>query len=389
MIYNFDEAPDHFTNGSIRWHQPKGRMDVLGMGTADLDFFCPPCVKEALVKIAEENVYDYRLKPEHYYSALIEFFQRRFQQSLEEEWIDNVPGTIAAVRMALGCFAKTGDTVIIQSPHFAPLEWAVSGAGCKLILNPMKLEQGHYELDLQDFEEKIKQHRPSVFLMVNPQNPTGRVFTQKELDEMVDICNRYDVKIISDEVHFLITYDGHHHIPILNVSETARKISIQIFSLSKGFNLMSLPNAFVAIADSELRKRWLDYRQGFDFFYAYNLFSYAASEAVTGGKADQWLDELTEYLKENRDIFIEECQKRNLPITPLKPEAGYLLWIDCRKSGLKLEKIDEIFMEQAGLSINNGLEHGEAGYGFTRINFGVTRKTLMEALDRMEMIFKK
>lgn len=388
MKYDFDKTLDHRYNHSYRWEQPAGRDDVLGMGTADLDYVCPPCVREATRTVCEENTFNYRKKPAAYYEAVMGWFQRRDQMEVKREWIRELPSTIGSIRLALGAYCRLGDYVLMQSPYFTPIKAAIEGAGCHFITNPMILKDGRYELDLEDFEEKIRTYRPAMFILVSPQNPTGRVFSQEELEQMVEICARYQVLILSDEVHFLITYDGHKHIPIMNVSETARKISIQLFSFSKGFNLMSLPYAMLLIADEGLRKRWDDYLIPYDFHYAVNSFSIAAVTAIASGEGDEWLAEANAYLKKNRDLFLELVQEKQLPMAPLKPEAGFLFWIDCRMSGLDPETLGAAFLEQAGISLNNGLDHGAEGRGFIRLNFGVTEQVLREAVDRMETMFR-
>ena len=387
MKYNFDETGDHRQDGSIRWEQPKGRDDIIGMGTADMDFTCAPCIRKVLQPICEENTYNYRFKPESYFQSVIRWFRENYQLDVKKDWMSNVPGTIGAVRLVMEKFSEKGDYVLMHTPYFTPLRSAIEASGRKFLGNAMKLQGGRYEIDFDDFEKKIKEYKPSIFLLVNPQNPTGRAFTQDELKIMVDICAANQVRIISDEVHFLITYEDYKHIPILAVSEKAREIAIQVFSFSKGFNIMSLPHGIVFIANEKMQKEWMDYLIPYSFAYASNSYAIAAVTAVTGGEADDWLEQVTAYLTANRDYFIEEVRRRKLPITPLKPEASFLFWIDCRESGIDPEKVDEVFMEQAGIQLNNGLEHGEEGRGFVRMNFAVTRATLDAALDRMETLF--
>ena len=188
MKYNFETTLDHRYNHSYRWAQPEGRDDVLGMGTADLDFYCAPCVKEATEKVAEENTYNYRQKSDDYYNAVIGWFHRRHDLEIRKEWIRELPSTIGTIRFALGAFTKPGDHVIMQTPYFTPIRSAIEGAGCCFVTNPMILQDGRYELDFEDFEDKIKKYQPAMYIMVNPQNPTGRVFTQEELEKLVDIC---------------------------------------------------------------------------------------------------------------------------------------------------------------------------------------------------------
>lgn len=388
MKYDFDHTLDHCKNGSYRWTQPYGKNNVLGMGTADMDYYCPPCLKEALSVVCEENTYNYRMKPDIYFQTIIDWYENKYSIKIEKEWLSNVPSTIGAIRLAIQLFSKKDDYVLMQTPHFTPLQTAIEGAGCHLLVNPMILENGTYRLDFQDFEDKVKAYKPSVFLLVNPQNPTGHVFSHEELSKLADICWKYHVRIISDEVHSLILYDGNKHIPILGVSEKAMEISIQIVSMCKGFNMMSLPHAIITIADKKIREAWEKLLLPYSFGYASNSFSIAGVTAVMSGKADDWLKEVTSYLQNNRDILTNTIQKKGFPISPIKPGAGHLLWIDCRKSGVKAEELGEYFLEKAGISLNNGLEHGEAGKGFVRLNFAVTKSNLMLALERIETLFK-
>ena len=388
MKYDFDHTLDHRKDDSIRWKQPEGRDDILGMGTADLDFFCAPCIREATQKVCDENTFNYRLKPRQYHDGIVQWFKNRYQMNIEGDCIRELPSTVGSIRLTIGAFCRPGDYILMQTPCFTPLKAAIEGAGCRFLDNPMILQNGRYELDFDDFEEKIKKFHPSMFLLVSPQNPTGRVFTKAELEKMVDICEKYHVLILSDEVHFLITYDGHVHTPILNVNAKARDISIQVFSFSKGFNLMGLPHAMLLMPNPEIRRRWDSYLTPFDFHYVTNAFSMAAVTALASGKGDEWLDEATEYLRGNRDAFIKAIQEKGLPIKPLIPEASFLFWIDCRETDLDPEKLGEIFMERARISLNNGLEHGPEGRGFVRLNFGVTRAVLDLAVDRIEKMFR-
>ena len=236
MKFNFDETLNHRTNASYRWGMEDFPEDVIGMGTADLDYECAPCIREALRPIVEENCYNYRQHTEEYYNAVIGWYKRNYGLDIKKEWLSNVPSTIGAVRIALGIFAEPGDNVIVQTPVFSPIVWAIEGADCHQIDNPLKAVDGHYEIDFEDFEAKIKATHPSLYLMVNPHNPTGKVFTKEELTRLVDICYENGVKIVSDEVHALVMYEDHKHTPILAVSDKAQEIAVQIVSLSKGFN---------------------------------------------------------------------------------------------------------------------------------------------------------
>ena len=181
-MYDFDRTLDHRTDGSLRWKQPAGRADVIGMGTADLDYFCPPAVQEAFRRIVEENTYNYRAKPDSYYQAVLGWYRRMYGLDLAPEMLSAVPGTILAVYLALRVVTCPGASVIAQSPYFGPVKSAAEAAGCTFIPNPMRFDGERFVLDLADFEEKVRTHRPMAFVLVNPHNPTGRVFTRQELD---------------------------------------------------------------------------------------------------------------------------------------------------------------------------------------------------------------
>jgi len=359
--------------------------DVIGMGTADLDYTCAPSIRKALVPIAEENCYNYRQRPDAYYQAVISYYQSKFALHIEKDWISSVPSTIGAIRMALGIFAKPGDAIIVQTPAFSPVSFAVLGADCTLISNPMKASNGHYEIDFVDFEAKIAQYHPSVYLMVNPHNPTGRVFTRKELERLVEICAKYKVKIISDEVHGMVVYTPNVFIPILAVNDLAKDISIQVVSLSKGYNIMSLPHAIITIVNKEMQKQWMRQIQAFSFGYATNSFAIAAVTSILRGEADLWMKELNAYLRKNLEEVLTFIEENHLPLIPYRPEGSFLLWIDCRNAGIGTEKLDQFFMTKAHIHLDDGEENfGLEGKGFIRINFAVTNAMLKDALARIK-----
>lgn len=388
MKYDFDHTPDHRSNASYRWAMEQFPDDVIGMGTADLDFTCAPCIKAALLPIAEENTYNYRQHTKEYYDAVTGWYQRNYGLKVEPEWLTNVPSTIGAVRLALGIFAKPGDKILVHGPTFQPLVWAVEGAGCTAVRNPIQLIDGHYAIDFEDFEAKLRDEKPSMFLLVNPHNPTGRVYTKDELKRMVELCAAYNVKIVSDEVHCLVLYDGNVHTPILAVSELAKKICIQIVSLSKGYNLMSLPHAVITIADPDMREKWNLQIQAHSFGYAVNSFAIAAVTSVMKGEADEWMEELTAYLKKNRDEMMEFLEKEQLPMKAVKPEGGFLLWIDMRESGWDLNELAREFTERTHIDLDNGADFGPEGIGFVRINYAVTNQNLKKALKRIRNAFQ-
>lgn len=383
MNYYFDETLNHKENGSYKWEQPEGMDDCIGMGTADLDFFCPPCVKDACLSVALDNTYNYRAKPEQYYQTVIHWYKRMYDCEIKKEWLYNVPSTIGAIRIVLETLTKPGNKVLIQTPAFIPLVWAIEGVGCSKLENPLVYRDNQYIVDFEDFERKIKDNHPSVFLLVNPHNPMGKVFTHEELEKMVNICHKYGVRIISDEVHSLITFPGHKHIPILAVSKKAQDISVQIVSMSKGFNMMSLPHAIVIVADEELRKRYEKEVIPYSFHYAVNSFSITAVTAVLSGAADEWLCDVTEYLWDNI-LQVKNILERELPgVRVICPEGGYLVWIDLGCYTVPEGGWGKFILKRAHVSLNDGEEFGIEYKNFIRMNVGLRKTDLKEALRRI------
>ena len=385
MKYNFDVTPNHRLNDSYRWAEKGLPEDVIGMGTADLDYYCAPCIKEALVPIAEDNCYNYRQHTRRYYDAVTGWYKRNYGLDLTDEMLTNIPSTIGAVRIALGTFTVPGDAVISQTPLFGPVQTAVEGAGCLLIRNPMKIVGDRYEIDFEDFETKVREHHPKILVLVNPNNPTGFVYKKDDLEKIVDICAENNVLIVSDEVYSLILYGDAKHTPILAASDKARDISIQIVSLSKGFNIMGMPHAIVAIANPEHRKKWKAQVAAHSFGYAVNSFAIEAVTTIMEGKADEWKEELTAYLEKNLNDIYDFIRENDLPLTPFRPEAGFLIWLDCRKAGIGTRNLDRYFMEHAHILLDDGADNfGPEGEGFVRINYAVTNKVLHEALERIK-----
>lgn len=386
MSYDFDHIADHRYDASYRWQQPDGIDDVIGMGTADLDYDCAPCIREALVPIAQENCYNYRQRTDKYYDAVIGWYAREYQLLIRKEWLSNVPSTIGAVRMALGILTKPGDYVLVQTPCFGPLSRCIEGADCRQLDNPMRIMNGQYELDFDDFEQKLRRYRPTVFLLVNPHNPTCRVFTKAELERLVSLCATYHVWIISDEVHSLILYDDVRHTPILSASDTAQQLAIQVVSLSKGYNIMSLPHAIITIPNDKLRTAWERQVQSYSFGYAVNSFALAAVTTLLEGNADVWMQELRQYLQRNRDELLRFFAEQQIPVHAFCPQSSFLMWVDCRDLKVPKGQLGQYFLEKAHISLDDGAEFGCDGNGFIRINYAVSNQVLKQAIARMKKL---
>ena len=382
MKYNFDEPTSRYGMDSIKWEQYND-PDIIALSNADMDFDSAPCIKEALVKCAERGWYGYTLKTDSYYQSIIDWYERKFGVKIPKDWILHTPGIWPATRICFGTYAKPGDKILVQAPHFHPIIECILGAGCVPITNPMTLKNGHYSLDLQEFEKVIIHEKPSIYFMVNPQNPTGRAFTMEELTALGTICARHGVLMISDEVHSNIIYDGKKHIPAVLLNDEILDNLVLITGASKGYNVMGLTHCTLLIPNGELRTMYEKAMVGYSLDFAVNTFSVEATKAAFSKEADEWLAELNTYLQGNLD-FMTRFFEENVPaIKVIRPDSSFVVWLDCRELGLNSAGLRDLFLNKAKVGLTFGEGYGSLGEGFERINIGCCRSTLERALHRI------
>ena len=375
----FDERLDRNAVNSIKWSKASG--GGLAMGTADMDFKSPQCVTDALIEKARQGIFAYEAKPDSYYQAITDWYHNRFEWDIEREWLVNGPGIWACMRMCIDTYTRPGDGVLVSTPHFHPIADAIKNSGRKMVLSELKLTNGKYEFDMGDFEQKLE--KVSMYILINPQNPTGRVFTKEELRRVGDACIRHNVIIVSDEVHANITFGECRHVPMGAVSEEIAQCSIVLAAPSKAFNLQGLTYGYGIISNMDLRARFLETMTGYDFDFATNLFSMTALEAAYS-HGEPWLKELTVYLEKNLDYMCSFMERELPQIKVIRPEGSYMAWLDCRELGKSPMELQELFVEQAGIYLTRGETFGSAGDGFERINFACPRSVMEEAMQRIK-----
>lgn len=381
MDYNFDEEISLRGSGSIKWDQWEDE-NILGMANADMDFKAADCVIEALKKTAEQGMFDYHYKPDEHYQTIINWYNRKFGWTIKKEWILSAPGVWVAVHICFEAFTRPGENIIVQTPHFHPIQVIADRMGRHIVTNPMILKNGKYEIDFDDFKQKIIEKRPAVYFMVNLQNPTGRLFTEEEVRSLMEICCMYHVLVISDEVHSNLRY-GRKHTPAPSVSEEAQKNAIILNAASKAYNTMDLTYCVIVAPDKHLRRILTETLESYSLDFATNLFSVAGTTAAFSEEADEWLDEVTGYLETSLDIIFDYFEKNIPQIIPIRPEGSFLVWLDCRDLGMTQEQLMDLFITKARVGVTSGEPYGPEGIGFVRLNFGCTHRILKEALRRI------
>lgn len=360
-----------------------GTADVLPLWVADMDFAAPEAVQRALAVRAAHPVYGYTLYPDSMYDALILWLKKRHGWEVQREWIIMAPGVVPSLFASVMAFAGPGVGVIVQPPVYFPFFSAVTTNQRRLILNPLRLEAGRYRIDFAHLEQ-CAADGARLLLLCSPHNPVGRVWNKSELEEILRIARRYDLTILSDEIHADLVYPGQQHTVLATLAGNADKL-ITAIAPSKTFNIPGLGLSCLIAPDpaqrDALQKVLASLHTG-----NHNPFSITAFEAAYRG-GEVWLDSLLVYLRDNRD-YVHDYLIRHLPaIRPIETEGTYLLWLDCREMGMSDAQLRAFFVQHARVGMNPGTAFGEGGSGFMRLNIATPRPVLADALERIRQAF--
>ncbi len=378
MKYNFDLQPNRLETECIKWHayQP----GVLPMWVADMDFLSPEPVIRALRQRIDHGVYGYPKENPCLREAFIDWVARKYGWKVQSEWIILIPGVVTGFNLATHAFAAPEGNVLIQPPVYPPFLHASEHAGVQRRDAPLThLPDGSYAIDFDRFTAAIDD-RTRMFILCNPHNPVGRVFSQDELERMAEICLARNVLICSDEIHCDLVFSGSRHIPIASLSPEVEQRSITLMAPSKTFNLAGLQCSFAIIPNPDLREQYQGARRGL-VGWVNEIGQIAAEAAYSEGQ--EWLQQLMVYLEANRDFLFDFVQSELPGIKMARPEGTYLAWLDCRQAGIDGSP-QAFFLEKAQVALNDGADFGPGGEGFVRLNFGCPRAMLEEALVRMK-----
>jgi len=382
QTYNFDQIIDRRSSHSLKWE--KYGQDVLPLWVADMDFAAAQQILAALRERVTHPIFGYAAYDKELLEIICLWVERRHGWRISPEQVLLMPGVVAGMNWCARTFANPAAGIAIQTPVYPPFFGVARNTGFPLTEVPLIMTPAGYEIDYDDFESKIK-HHTSLFILCNPHNPVGRVFSKSELERLGEICLRHGVLICSDEIHCDLVYKDNHHIPIASLSNEIARNTITLMAASKTFNIPGLHFSFAVVTDPQLRARMQAVGAG--LVEPPNVLADAAAKAAFS-ECDEWLGQLLVYLQANRDYLTEFLGKNINEIGYHSPQGTYLAWLDCRKLKLMPDPF-QFFLHRAGVALNDGLTFGMNGKGFVRLNFGCPRAVLETALEKMATAVKK
>lgn len=360
--------------------------DTVSMWIADMDFMCPPCVTEAVTKLATHGIYGYSEPLTDFYEKVVAWQKERHDWHIEKDWIVPFTGLVPALAYMVNCFTQPGDKVIVQPPVYHPFRRVINANGRETLDNPLILKDGRYYIDFEDLEEKAKQAK--MIVLCSPHNPVGQVWAKEDLMRLGDICNRHGVLVVADEIHNDLVFPnaGVSHTTYATLGEAYAQNAVILTAASKTFNVAGLCLGYAILPNDALRKRVRE--ETIKIQVSLNAFGIAATTAAYSPEGIAWLEELLAYLEGNIN-FMDEYFKTHLPKLGFsKPEATYLAWLDCRAYEPNGEKLEAAMLEQ-NLLLNGGRMFGLGGEGYLRVNFACPRETLAKGLDKLRLALQK
>lgn len=387
MKYDFDEIVNRRGTNSVKWDEAK-EEGVIPMWVADMDFKAAPCILDALKKRVEHGVFGYTIVPDSYYESIISWFERRHQWHIERDWIIYTSGVVPAISAIIKALTEPGDKVLVQTPVYNCFFSSIRNNGCTTAENALVRKGNSYEIDFDDFERQAADEKTKVFLLCNPHNPAGRVWTPEELSRMNDICLRHSVKVIADEIHCELVMPGHVFTPFAAVSKACQDNCITTNSPTKSFNIAGLQIANIITSNAEDRQK-IDRAININEVCDVNPFGVIALQAAYN-EGEDWIDQLNAYLWENYQA-LKTFFKDNLPqLKVIDLEGTYLVWVNVRATGMTGNELTEKLLKEGKVFVNRGTMYGKTtGADYIRINIAMPRSLMLEGLKRMKDVIDK
>lgn len=378
MQYNFDEVIDRNNTGSLKWHYED---DTIPLWVADMDFKAAQPILDSLQQIITHGILGYTKQTDRLYQAIINWHSSRYGLELEASNILFSPGVVPSIALLVNLFTEVGDAVLINDPIYAPFVTKTKLNGCKVINSALKEVNGRYEFDLEDIEAKIKKHKVKLFLLCNPHNPGGRVWTKDELKAVLELCKKYQVAIVSDEIHQDLTLTGHTFTPFLNLASGYEHMVVSLTSMTKTFNIAGIKGSMIFAKDKALLKQ-ISNQQRLNDEYELNMFAYSAMQSAyeQGG---EWLEQALAYIEKNIELTVDYLAKHLPDIKVMRPEASYLIWLDCSAYADDNQALYDS-LRDAKVELNAGISYGSEGHLKMRINVACPESVLLEGLARIK-----
>lgn len=379
MKYDFDEVISRRGTLSYKWDSATD-AEVLPLWVADMDFRTSPAIIEALQRRVAHGIFGYTRVPDAYYQAVTNWFARRHGWNIQREWMIYTSGVVPAVSAVIKALTVPGDKVLVQTPVYNCFFSSIRNNGCTLAASPLLRVGNTWQMDFEDLERKASDPDVKVFLLCNPHNPVGRVWTREELLKAGEICSRHGVTVVSDEIHCELVYPGHAYTPFASISDDFSARTIVCISPSKAFNIAGLQIANIVVPDEEVRRK-IDKAININEVCDVNPFGVTATiAAYTEG--EEWLNQLLVYLQANYKWMQDYC-RTHLPDFPISDlEGTYLVWMDCSILHKTSDVLEQELLDESKLWLNAGTMYGAEGEGFMRWNIACPRSVLAEGLER-------
>lgn len=382
--YNFDEIIDRRGTGALKTDALKaryGRDDLMGLWVADMDFRTGDFITNALIKRCEKGIFGYTIPDEGYENSIINWVKNRHDWEIQKEWLSYIPGIVKGIAFCVLRYTNPGDKIIIQPPVYHPFRLVPQMHRREIVNNPLIEDQGKYRMDLEGLR-KIIDKDCKILVLCNPHNPIGITWDKETLTELAQICYAHNILVVSDEIHSDMGIFGHKHLPFAAVSQEAAQNSITFMAPSKTFNIAGIVSSYSIVPNPEIRQSFYDFLHASELDEG-TIFAYTATQAAYENGLD-WMLQMLQYIERNV-LFVDKYLKENIPqIRAIIPEASFLLWLDCRKLGLKQSELVSLFVDKAHLALNDGAMFGLGGEGFMRLNIGSPRVVLQQALEQLK-----
>ena len=383
MTYNFDKIVDRTGSGDLKHgvlQERYGRSDLLPLWVADMDFETPSFITEALRRRLEHSLFGYTVVPDELWTAIRQWLLDHHQWDVRREWLTYIPGIVKGIGMAVNVFVGEDEKVIIQPPVYHPFRLTPQGNGRQVVYNPLKEVDGSYEMDFDQLAA-VADDKCRLLILSNPHNPAGICWSRETLRRLARFCHERHIIVVSDEIHADMALFGHRHVPFATVSEEAAQTSITFGAPSKTFNMAGIVSSYAVVASDTLRRRFYTWLEANELNDPPLLAPIATIAAYRQG--EQWRQQMVSYIEENVR-FVENYCREHLPqIRPWRPQASFLVWLDCRALGLSHDALVDLFVNRARLALNDGAMFGTGGEGFMRLNVGTPRSILRQALQQL------